>query len=158
MIALAAVGASLAGCGGHASTSSRAYRPKPTAACLRAHGYQIIRVAESKPTAANRNSTGIVYAVVTKRKVAVLFHMRVTRPLVGALLTLLGLSVILRNPNRHVFISAGVCLVFCAWFYACVLGCKFLGTNDYVSPPLAAWLPVLIFGPITLASFDAIHT
>jgi lipopolysaccharide export system permease protein len=91
-------------------------------------------------------------------KIAVLFHMRITRPVTGALLVLLGLSVILRNPNRHVFISTGLCLVVCAVFYGLVLGCKFLGNNDYVSPPLAAWLPVLVFGPITLVSFDAIHT
>ena len=91
-------------------------------------------------------------------KVAVMFHMRITRPLVGALLTLLGLAVILRNPNRHVFISAGLCLVFSAWFYLCVLACKYLGDNSYVSPPLAAWLPVLLFGPATLVSFDSIHT
>ena len=33
-----------------------------------------------------------------------------------------------------------------------------LGDNNIVSPPLAAWLPVLLYGPITVASFDAIHT
>jgi lipopolysaccharide export system permease protein len=87
-----------------------------------------------------------------------MFHMRLTRPLVGVVLVLLGLSVILRNPNRHVFISAGLCLVFTAVFYSFVLGCKYLGDADYVTPPLAAWLPVLIFGPITFVSFDAIHT
>jgi lipopolysaccharide export system permease protein len=91
-------------------------------------------------------------------KIAVEFHRRITRPLVGGLLVVLGLSVILRNPNRHVFISTGFCLVICAIFFGLDLACKFLGNNDYVSPPLAAWLPVLIFGPITLASFDAIHT
>jgi lipopolysaccharide export system permease protein len=91
-------------------------------------------------------------------KIAVEFHRRITRPVTGALLVLLGLAVILQNPNRHVFISTGFCLSFCAAFFALDLGCKFLGNNDYVSPPLAAWLPVLIFGPITLAAFDAIHT
>jgi lipopolysaccharide export system permease protein len=91
-------------------------------------------------------------------KVAVLFHTRLTRPIVGALLVLLGVSVILRNPNRHVFISAGLCMVISVWFYMCVLGCKFLGDNSYVSAPLAAWLPVLVFGPLTVVSFDAIHT
>lgn len=91
-------------------------------------------------------------------KVAVMFHMRLTRPLVGAVLVLLGLGVILRNPNRHVFISAGLCLVFAATFYMLVLGCKYLGDNTYVPAPLAAWLPVLLFGPATLVQFDAIHT
>jgi lipopolysaccharide export system permease protein len=91
-------------------------------------------------------------------KVAVLFHLRLTRPVVGVLHLLLGLSVILWNPNRHVFISSGLCLVFSGCFYGFLLGCKFLGDNNYVSPPLAAWMPVLVFGPITVAAFDAIHT
>ena len=91
-------------------------------------------------------------------KVAVMFHMRITRPIAGAILVLLGLAVILQNPNRHMILSAGMCLVFCGWFYGSVLACKALGENDIVSPPLAAWLPVLIFGPITLVTFDSIHT
>ena len=91
-------------------------------------------------------------------RVAVMFHMRLTRPLVGAVLVLLGLGVILRNPNRHVFISAGLCLVFSAVFYLLVLGCKYLGDNNLVAAPLAAWLPVLLFGPATLVQFDAVHT
>jgi len=91
-------------------------------------------------------------------KVAVLFHTRITRPLGGALLVLLGLSVILQNPNRHVFISSGLCMAIAVAFYVCTLACKFAGDGGYVSPPLAAWLPLLVFGPITLASIDAIHT
>jgi lipopolysaccharide export system permease protein len=91
-------------------------------------------------------------------QVAVVFHMRLTRPIIGALLVLLGLSVILRDQNRNVLINAGLCLVMCALFYGVVFGCKFLGEADIVTPPLAAWLPVLIFGPLALALFDAIHT
>lgn len=91
-------------------------------------------------------------------KMAVLFHTRITRPLVGCLLVLLGASIILWNPNRHVILSAGLCLIIGVGFYACVLGFKALGDTDYISPPLAAWLPVMIYGPVALVSFDAVHT
>ena len=91
-------------------------------------------------------------------QVAVAFHMRLTRPIVGALLVLLGLSVILRDQNRNVFINAGLCLVMGAVFYAVVFGCKFLGEADVITPPLAAWLPVLLFGPLSITLFDAVHT
>jgi lipopolysaccharide export system permease protein len=91
-------------------------------------------------------------------QVAVAFHMRLTRPLIGVLLTVMGLAVILRDQNRHVFINAGLCLILCAVFYAAVYGCKYLGENDFVSPPLAAWLPVLVFTPLAVALVDAIHT
>jgi lipopolysaccharide export system permease protein len=89
---------------------------------------------------------------------AVLFHTRLTRPLLGMLLVLMGLSVILRDQNRNVFLSAGLCLVVCALFFAALFTCKFLGDNEYLAPALAAWLPVLVFGPFGLALFDAVHT
>lgn len=90
--------------------------------------------------------------------VAVVFHMRLTRPIIGGLLVLLGLSIILRDQNKNVFVNAGLCLVMCAMFYAAVFGCKYLGENDFVSPALAAWLPVMLFGPVTVAMFDAMHS
>lgn len=89
---------------------------------------------------------------------AVTFHMRLTRPIVGMLLVVMGLSIVLRDQTRHVFISAGLCLAMCAVFFAVVFGGKFLGTADYVSPALAAWLPVLVFAPLAVALYDAIHT
>jgi lipopolysaccharide export system permease protein len=89
---------------------------------------------------------------------AVLFHMRMTRPILGIILVVMGLSVILRDQNRHVFISAGMCLGVCALFFAAQFACQQLGEHNYVSPALAAWLPVLSFGPLSFAMFDAVHT
>jgi lipopolysaccharide export system permease protein len=89
---------------------------------------------------------------------AVLFHTRLTRPVLGILLVFLGLSVILRDQNRNVIISSGLCLVLCGVFFAACYTCKMLGDNDYLNPALAAWLPVLCFGPHALVLFDAVHT
>ncbi len=89
---------------------------------------------------------------------AVLFHTRLTRPVLGMILVVLGLSVILRDQNRNVFLSAGMCLLLCAVFFVAFFTCKSLGDNNYLTPPLAAWLPVLVFGPLAFAMFDAIHT
>jgi lipopolysaccharide export system permease protein len=89
---------------------------------------------------------------------AVLFHMRLTRPILGLLLVFMGLSVILRDQNRNVFISTALCLVMCAVFFGACFTCKHLGDNEYLSPALAAWLPVLFFGPLAFVLFDAIHT
>lgn len=90
--------------------------------------------------------------------IAVLFHMRLTRPILGILLVFLGLSVILRDQNRNVFISAGMCLIMCALFFGACFACKHLGDHNYLAPALAAWLPVLVFGPLAFVLFDAIHT
>jgi lipopolysaccharide export system permease protein len=89
---------------------------------------------------------------------AVAFHMRLTRPVLGMILVFLGLSVILRDQNRNIFISAGMCLGLCAFFFAACFACQQLGTNDIVSPALAAWMPVMFFGPLAFVLFDAIHT
>jgi lipopolysaccharide export system permease protein len=90
--------------------------------------------------------------------VAVVFHMRLTRPLLGAILVFMGLSVILRDQNRNVFISAGLCLALCGVFFGAQFTCKFLGDYEHIGPALAAWLPVIGFGPLTFVMFDAVHT
>jgi lipopolysaccharide export system permease protein len=89
---------------------------------------------------------------------AVAFHMRLTRPILGMILVFLGLSVILRDQNRNVFISAAMCLGLCAFFFGACFACQQLGSNNIVSPALAAWAPVLFFGPLAFVLFDAIHT
>ena len=89
---------------------------------------------------------------------AVLFHARLVRPLVGMVLVMLGLSVILRDQNRNIFISAGMCLVLCCLFFGAAYTAKMLGDNDMVPPALAAWLPLMVFGPYALVLFDAAHT
>ena len=71
--------------------------------------------------------------------IAVLFHSRLTRPILGIILVFLGLSTILRDQNRNVFISAGLCLLMCGVFFAAQFACKGLGDYEYLSPALAAW-------------------
>ena len=90
--------------------------------------------------------------------IAVLFHSRLTRPILGMVLVVMGLGVILRDQNRNVIISAGLCLVLKAVFFATCYGCKILGDHEYLTPALAAWLPVLVFGPLAVVMFDAVHT
>jgi len=91
-------------------------------------------------------------------KLAVLFHSRITRPLIGMLLVLLGISIILWNPNRHMALSAGLCMAIGTGYYGCIIGCTAIGNSALVSPALSAWLPVMIYGPIAFVAFDMIHT
>ncbi len=93
-----------------------------------------------------------------KQSLAVSFHQRLVRPLNGLLLAVLGLAVILKDHNRHVFISAGLCLILAVLFSAAMYGAKYLGDQDILFPALAAWLPAVLFVPLALVQFDAIHT
>lgn len=90
--------------------------------------------------------------------VAVMFHMRLTRPILGMILVFLGLSVILRDQNRNIFISAGLCLLLCGFFFGVCFTCQALGNYEFLSPVMAAWAPVILFGPFSLVTFDAVHT
>jgi lipopolysaccharide export system permease protein len=89
---------------------------------------------------------------------AVLFHKRLTRPLMAILLVLAGLSIVLQDPNRQMYISAGLCMLLNGFQFGLSMLCKQLGDADLISPALAAWLPVFVFGPITFVLFDSIHT
>src|SRR5262249_40947901 len=62
---------------------------------------------------------------------AIVFHTRLTRPLVGIILVVLGLSVILRDQNRNVFISTGLCLILCIIFFSTIFACQYLGKEDF---------------------------
>ena len=110
------------------------------------------------------SSTSQIYSELDKPEagrqapMAVLFHMRLTRPLLGMLLVFMGLSVILRDQNRNVILSSGMCLVLCAVFFIAQYACKMLGESEILPPALAAWAPVLGFGPLSLVFFDAVHT
>lgn len=90
--------------------------------------------------------------------IAVMFHMRLTRPLLGMILVLMGLGLILSDQNRHLFVSIGSCLVLCALFFGAIVGARYLGDSQVLSPAMAAWLPVFLFGPLAFVLFDAVHT
>ena len=91
-------------------------------------------------------------------KVAVMFHVRLTRPVLGMILVFLGLSVILRDQNRNIFVSAGMCLFLCGFFFTACFTCQALGNYEILSPAFAAWLPVIMFGPVSIVMFDAVQT
>jgi lipopolysaccharide export system permease protein len=92
------------------------------------------------------------------RKKAVLFHMRLARPLVSIILVVLGISIILGDNNRNVYIGVGMCLLVCGCFFSATSACKFLGDNNLIAPALSAWIPIFIFGPLALVKFDAVQT
>ncbi len=80
--------------------------------------------------------------------VRVSLHARMVQPLLDITLVFLGLPLVLTRGNRNIFVAAGIALVLVAGFYIVVLVCHGLGSNYLLSPTLAAWLPLLIFGPV----------
>lgn len=86
-----------------------------------------------------------------------IMHMRFTQPLMNIIMLLIGIPFLLtREPNRLVVnmiyctIVSGV--IFVATFVMFQMG------GVQISPLLAAWLPVLVFGPFALVMMDTIKT
>ena len=143
----------------------------PTNLTVISTGRFFLKAEDADYDAVCRGGTWYVYSSTTglqemlidpeprrRGKMAVLFHTRLTRPLVGVLMVVLGVSVILWNPNRHILFSAGLCMGVAAGLGLFVIACKYLGDQDVLSAPLAAWLPVILFGPPALVAFDSVHT
>jgi lipopolysaccharide export system permease protein len=79
--------------------------------------------------------------------VKVAIHSRIVKPLWDLNLLLLGLPLILSRDSRNVFLAVGLCMAVTMAFLVAIYGFQFLGDAVYISPQLAAWMPLMIFVP-----------
>src|SRR5205814_10073393 len=84
-------------------------------------------------------------------------HNRFLQPILDTTLLFLGLPFVVTRTNRNPFISLGLCLAVVTVFMLINLGCKQLGTNGWLTPALAARLPLMIFAPIAAAASDTLR-
>jgi lipopolysaccharide export system permease protein len=89
--------------------------------------------------------------------VRVAIHTRFLQPFMDTTLLFLGLPFVITRTNRNPFIAIGLCLAVVTVFMCVVLGCQSLGTGGWLNPPLAAWLPLIIFGPVAAAMSDSLQ-
>jgi lipopolysaccharide export system permease protein len=75
-------------------------------------------------------------------------HFRFVRPLLDMTLLFLGLPLVLARENRNLYLAIAMCVAAVAGFQAAILGCQYLGQVYFISPALAAWLPLLIGLPV----------
>lgn len=80
--------------------------------------------------------------------VRVAIHARIMQPILDTTLLFLGLPFVITRTNRNPFLALAMCLVLVMIYMLVELGCKQLGTSGWIAAPLAAWLPLMIFGPI----------
>jgi lipopolysaccharide export system permease protein len=79
--------------------------------------------------------------------VKVVIHSRLMKPLLDINLLLLGLPLVLARDHRNIFLAVAMCLGVTILFLVTIYGCQYLGNAVYVSPHLAAWLPLMLFVP-----------
>ncbi len=91
---------------------------------------------------------------VPDRKSAQLIkHVRFTAPINNLVMLLLGLPFILSR-ERNIKASATLCLLTVGVFFLFVYLCQ----GMRLSPLLAAWLPIFLFGPVSIIMLDALKT
>ena len=81
--------------------------------------------------------------------VRVAIHARFVQPILDMTLLFLGLPLVLTKENRNMFMAIGMCVLVVAMFMFVCWACQVAGAKyfDFVSPALAAWLPLIIFVP-----------
>ncbi len=89
--------------------------------------------------------------------VRVAIHVRLTQPLFDLTLLFLGLPIILSRESRNVFVSIGMCVGVISVYSFTVLSCQYLGTVYLLSPALAVWLPLMVYVPLAVASYDQVR-
>ena len=91
-------------------------------------------------------------------EMAVLLHSRFTKPLAAMTLLLLGLPFVLSGADRRIVSLVGMSLAVSLAFQIFTQLCQRLGSAECISPPLAAWLPILVFGSLAVGMFDLVKT
>lgn len=81
----------------------------------------------------------------------VLVHARFVQPILDLSLLFIGLPIVLGNRSGNVFIAIGWNILLVLLFFLAQLAAHALGTEGFVSPELAAWLPIFIFTPLAYA-------
>jgi len=110
-----------------------------------AGGSQWRSLASTGELVAGLRNPSLTYGLDTR----VTVHSRIVQPLLDLSLLFLGLPLVLTRENRNLFVAAGWCLLIVIGFIMVVIACRAMGSSGYLlSPVTAAWLPLLIFGPI----------
>jgi len=93
-----------------------------------------------------------------RKEVSIFVHGRIMRPILGLNLLFMSLPLVLGGYGRNAFINLGFALANSAIFYGAIIFCQYLGSFSVVSPPMAAWIPLMFFGTIATLRWAKIRT
>jgi lipopolysaccharide export system permease protein len=85
-------------------------------------------------------------------------HYHVTYPLSVLLLVTLGLPFVLKRQPRSNMLGLGISILMCLVFLIGDATMRDLGARGFLSPVLAAWLPVIVAGSLSVVLFDSMET
>jgi len=82
-------------------------------------------------------------------------HGRIVQPFLDLALLLLGLPLVASRQDRNVFMAIGLGGLLATAFLVFALGCQSLGLGGMIPASLAAWLPLMVFIPVTVRLWHA---
>lgn len=93
------------------------------------------------------------------KHLAVKLHHHFALPLAHILLLLLALPVVLKLGNRSILVGVAISVLICGTFFLLSSICMSIAQDSsFLSPVLAAWLPVMLFGALGITLFDQLRT
>ncbi len=93
-----------------------------------------------------------------RNDVGMFVHVRLLRPFLAMNLLFMSLPLVLGGFGRNTFINLGFALGNSAMFYGGIIFCQYLGGFKIVTPALAAWIPLIVFGTFARLRWDNIRT
>lgn len=86
-------------------------------------------------------------------------HFRFTDPIINMVMLLLGLPMLVSRDNRTVQSKTALLLAMAgpAGCFVLTFACKIMGA-DLMDPMLAAWLPIIVFTPLSIIAIDSLKT
>ena len=89
----------------------------------------------------------------------VLLHERIIRPPLDFSLILLGLPLVVNRRGRNLFVMIGAAMLTVLVFFMIKTLANAMGGGGYLlAPAMAAWLPLLLIGPVAYARLRDVQT
>jgi LPS export ABC transporter permease LptG len=85
-------------------------------------------------------------------------HYHITYPLSVLLLVLLGLPFVLRRQASRTLVGVGISLLLCMAYLILDVIVRDLGSRGFLSPVIAAWVPVIVAGSLGVVLFDTLDS
>ncbi|HDY65539.1 MAG TPA: LptF/LptG family permease [Phycisphaerae bacterium] len=115
---------------------------------LRQSGRWMDFLSSTELTSLLERRTALDPEAVRQRK-----YIRFAEPLNNLVMLLLGLPFILSR-QRNLKASAGLCVLIVGAFWVFIYICRYMGLPDF----WAAFLPLLLFGPVSVLMLDSVKT
>ena len=95
---------------------------------------------------------------MTVRQQSLALHSRITRPILSLLTIAIALPMVLRRESPSLIFNLAVCGTVLTATFAATQGFLLLGSDGWLRPDIAAWVPVILTGATTSWTASYVQT